>query len=145
MIERSRVRVPAGCSRIIFFSRVSRLCSPLSWYSFYPRVTAVARERSRSFCQNCSRPVTYVFLKWQCKLVHDCMVYTERAPWRQQLHVPRPVMQQPNSAVSTPLRWIFKNAVWKATVNHSKSHAIFSSFLFNLFSLTWVIIRLILH
>ena len=37
-----------------------------------------------------------------------CTVYTERAPKRQQFHV-APGMQQPSSAVSTSLRWIFKN------------------------------------
>jgi len=34
-------------------------------------------------------------------------VFTELAPRRQQLHV-APAMQQPNSAVSTPFRWIPK-------------------------------------
>ena len=35
------------------------------------------------------------------------MVYTKLAPRRQQFHV-APAMQQPNSAVSIPLRWILK-------------------------------------
>ena len=39
--------------------------------------------------------------------MHGCIVYTEPAPRRQQFHV-APAMLQPNSAVSTPLRWIFK-------------------------------------
>ena len=36
----------------IFFSRVNFLCW-LLLYPFHPRVTAVARKRSRSFCQKC--------------------------------------------------------------------------------------------
>ena len=35
----------------IFFSRVDYLCWLLFRYPFHPRVTAVARKRSRSFCQ----------------------------------------------------------------------------------------------
>ena len=35
------------------------------------------------------------------------MVYTELAPRRQQFHA-APAMQQPNSTVSTPLWWVFK-------------------------------------
>ena len=35
------------------------------------------------------------------------MLSTEPAPRRQQFHV-APAMQQPKSAVSTPLRWIFE-------------------------------------
>ena len=62
------------------------------------------------------------------------MVYTERAPRRQQLHV-APVMQQPNSPVSTLLEWILKkNELYikklkikeeeeKTTVTHSEPHA----------------------
>ena len=34
-----------------------------------------------------------------------------------------PATQQPNSAASTPLQWIFSNALEKVTVTHSKSHA----------------------
>ena len=37
-----------------------------------------------------------------------CMVYTELAQRWQQFHM-APAMQQPNSAVSTPLRWILEN------------------------------------
>ena len=35
----------------IFFSRVDFLCCLLFRYPFHPRVTAVARKKSRSFCQ----------------------------------------------------------------------------------------------
>ena len=42
-----------------FFSRVSFLCCLLLIrYPFHPRVTAVARKRSRSFCQKCRWQVT---------------------------------------------------------------------------------------
>ena len=42
----------------IFFSRVNFLCWLLLRYPFHPRVTAVARKRSRSFCQKCTWQVT---------------------------------------------------------------------------------------
>ena len=42
----------------IFFSRVDFLCWLLFRYSFHPRVTTVARKRSRSFCQKCRCQVT---------------------------------------------------------------------------------------
>ena len=61
-------------------------------YPFHPRVTAVARKRSRSFCQKGRWQVTakhaYTLpmslrMKWLCNLVHGCMVHTELAPRRQ--------------------------------------------------------------
>ena len=42
----------------IFFYRVDFLCWPLFRYPFHPRVTAVARKKSRSFCQKCRWQVT---------------------------------------------------------------------------------------
>ena len=42
----------------IFFSRVDFLCWLLFRYPFHPRVTAVARKKSRSFCQKCRCQVT---------------------------------------------------------------------------------------
>ena len=42
----------------IFFSRVDFLCWLLFRYPFHPRVTAVARNKSRSFCQKCRWQVT---------------------------------------------------------------------------------------
>ena len=44
------------------------------------------------------------------------MVYTERAPRRQQLPA-APAMQQPNGAVSTPLGWILKKRAMKGYSN----------------------------
>ena len=55
-------------------------------------------------------------------MVHGCMVYTERTPRRQQLHV-APAMQQPNCAVSTPT-WIgYSKTSYKSLVTHSEPHA----------------------
>ena len=42
----------------IFFSRVDFLCWLLFRYTFHPRVTTVARKKSRSFCQKCRWQVT---------------------------------------------------------------------------------------
>ena len=61
-------------------------------YPFHSRVTAVARKRSRSFCQKCRWQVTakhtytlpmWLWMKWHCKLLYGWMVYTELAPKRQ--------------------------------------------------------------
>ena len=51
----------------IFFSRVDFLCWLLFRYPFHPRVTTVARKKSRSFCQKC---------RWQVTAKH---AYTLRA------------------------------------------------------------------
>ena len=54
----------------IFFSRVDYLCWLFFRYPFHPRVTAVARKRSRSFCQKCRWQVTvkhtYTLCMWLC-------------------------------------------------------------------------------
>ena len=42
----------------IFFSRVDFLCWLLFRYPFHPRVTTVARKKSRSFCRKCRWQVT---------------------------------------------------------------------------------------
>ena len=49
---------PCWNSGRIFFSRVNFLCWLLFRYPFHPRVTAVARKKSRSFCQKCRWQVT---------------------------------------------------------------------------------------
>ena len=66
----------------IFFSRFNFLCWLLFWYPFHPRVTALARKKSQSFCQKRWWQVTakhmhpvyilYVCVveQWHCKLVH---------------------------------------------------------------------------
>ena len=102
---------PGRSSGIIFFSRVSFLFWLLFGYPFHPRVTAVARKRSRSFLQKCRWQVTakhmcrICILMWpqiQCyyELVHSCMVYTEHMLRWQQFSM-APAMQWPNSAVTT--------------------------------------------
>ena len=59
----------------IFFSRVNFLCWLLFRYPFHPRVTTVARKRSRSFCQKRRWQVTakhaytlrmcmWLYMKW---------------------------------------------------------------------------------
>ena len=82
-------------------------------YPFHPHVTAVARKRSRSFCQKCRWQVTakhtytlpmWLWMKWHCNLVNGWMVYTELAETAA-FHV-APAIQHPQSATSTPLPWI---------------------------------------
>ena len=130
MIKRSPGLSPCKSCRRIFFSRGNFLCWHLFRYLFHPRVTAVACKRSRSFCQKCRWQVTakhtctlhmWLWMKWRSELVHGCMLCTELAQRRQQFRIV-PAMQQPNSAaVSTPLQWIFKNTLWKATVTRDMS------------------------
>ena len=58
MIDRSWVQVPARAAGE-FSSPGSKIsCWLLFRYPFHPRVTAVARKRSRSFCQKCRLQVT---------------------------------------------------------------------------------------
>ena len=88
--SRTRDRKVSGSSpgrswgRIIL-SRVNFLCWFLLRYPFHPRVTTVARKRSRSFFQTRRWQVTAkhvctlrIWLSWS-GMVHGCMVYTERA------------------------------------------------------------------
>ena len=61
--HRTRDRKVAGSNPCwnggrIFFSRVDFLCWLLFRYPFHPRVTTVARKKSRSFCQKCRWQVT---------------------------------------------------------------------------------------
>ena len=81
---------PCRNSRI-FFSRVNFLCWLLFRYPFHPRVTAVARERARSFCQKCRWQVTakhaYTLRMWLCMKWHGAWLYTEPARRQLQFHV----------------------------------------------------------
>jgi len=115
---------------IFFFSRGNFLCWLVFRYPFYPRVTAVARKRPRSFCQKCRWQVTaehtctirtWLCMKWH--MVHGCMVYTERAET-----AAVSCSTSHAIAVSTPLRWIFKNknkkrAMKKTRFTHVELHA----------------------
>ena len=73
---------PCWSGGIIFFSRVIFLCWLLFRYPFHTRVTAVARKRSRSFCQKCRLQLNththYVCGFAWSDMVHGSMVYTER-------------------------------------------------------------------
>ena len=94
------------------FSRVNFLCWLLFRYPFHPRVTAVARKRPRSFAKsavgrlqlNTHTPYVCGFA-WS-DMVRGCMVYTERAEM-----AAVSFGTSHASTVSTPLRWIFKNAL----------------------------------
>ena len=79
-------------------------------YPFHPRITAVARKRSQSFCQKCRWQVTakhaYTLRMWLCMKWSWCMVV-----WCTQ-NLRRDgcsfMWHQPCQHLSTPLRWIFK-------------------------------------
>ena len=95
--------------------------SVLTHFSLFHRlVAAVVRKVSRSFCQKCSgrlqlnTHVPYLCgFEWNdTKLSHGCVVYTELALRQQQFHM-APAIQQPNSAVSTPLQWILSSMLSK--------------------------------
>ena len=47
-------------------------------------------------------------MKWHCKLVHGCMVYTECMPRWHPFHKAAAINNQLNGVVSTSLRWVFK-------------------------------------
>ena len=88
MIGRSRVRIPAGAAGECFFSE-STFCAVSFRYPFHSRVNAVARKRSWSFFERCRWQVTAkhactahtrLGIKWHCKLVRGCTVYTEHVP-----------------------------------------------------------------
>ena len=90
---------PRGSGGRIFFSMVNFLCLLLFQYPFHSHFN----KRSWSFCQKCRWQVTakhartlpmWLWMKWPCKLVHGCMVHTERAPRRQLFHV-APATEQP--------------------------------------------------
>ena len=66
----------------IFFSRVNFLCWLLFTYPFHPRVTTVARKRTRSFCQKCRLQVTVkhacTLRMWLCMKWHGAWLYGVR-------------------------------------------------------------------
>ena len=63
----------------ILFSRVNFLWWLLFRYPFHPRVTAVARKRSRSFCQKCRWQITAkhtcTLRMWFCMKCHGAWLY----------------------------------------------------------------------
>ena len=65
-------------------------------YPFHPNATTVTYKRSGLYCHKCRWQVsakhtcilhTWLQIKWHCKLVHGCMVYTKLVPRQQQFHV----------------------------------------------------------
>ena len=100
----------------IFFSRVNFLCWLLFRCPFHPRVTAVARKRPRSFCQKRRWQVTakhaYTLRMWLCMKWHGAWLYGVHRTRRDWLSLAADSCGTSHaSAVSTPLRWIFKNAL----------------------------------
>ena len=99
-------------------SRVSFLCWAWFGYPFHPRVTAVARKRSRSFCQKCRWQVTvkpdapYVCgFAWSDVTWHGAWLYG--AGWLQlNTHVPYVC-----GFAWSDVRWCNGNIVW-VTVKH---------------------------
>ena len=100
----------------IFFSRVDYLCWLLFRFPFHPRVTAVARKRSRSFCQRCRWQVTvkhaYTLRMWLCMKWHGAWLYGVHKTCAETAAVSCGTSHA--SAVSTPLRWIFKKRAIKS-------------------------------
>ena len=70
---------PCRSGGIILFSMVNFLCWLSFRYPFHPRVTAVARKRSRSFCQKCRWQVTakhaYTLSMWLCMMWHGVWLH----------------------------------------------------------------------
>ena len=103
----------------MFFSKVNFLpCWLLFRHLFHSHVTAKARTKSWSFCQKCRWLVTakhtctlriWLRMNWYCQLVHGCMMYTEPA---------RDGSSFNDSAVKTPLGWIFKGRYRKSLIGN---------------------------
>ena len=95
---------------------------------FHPSVTAVACKRSshspsrwqvmnKHTCTLCR----WLWIKWCCKLVHGCVVYTEHVPRQQQFsHGTSHITT--NITIHAPLQWVFKNTLYKAAVTHSVAY-----------------------
>ena len=97
----------------ILFSGVDFLCWLLFRYRFHPRVTAVARKRSRSFCQKCRWQVTakhaYTFPMWLCMKWHGAWLYGVHRTCAEMAAVSCGTSHV--TTVSTPLRSMFRNAL----------------------------------
>ena len=108
----------------IFFSRVDFLCWLLFRYPFHPRVTAVARKRSRSFCQKCRWQViakhAYTLRMWLCMKWHGAWLYGVHRTCAETAAVS--CCTSHASAVIIPLWWIFKTRYHKL-VTHVEPHA----------------------
>ena len=100
----------------IVFSRVNFLCWLLLRDPFHPHVTTVARKRSRSFCQKCRWQVTakhaYTLRMRLCMKWHGAWLYGVHRTCAETAAVSCGISHA--SAVSTPLRWIFKKKRYKS-------------------------------
>ena len=109
--------IPCWSGGRIFFSRVDFLCWLLFWYLFHPRVTTVARKRSRSFCQKCRWQVTakhaYTLRMWLCMKWRGAWLYGVHRTCAETAAVSCGTSHA--SAVSTLIRWIFKKTRYKAS------------------------------
>ena len=103
---------PCWSGGSFFFSRVDFLCWLLFRYPFHPRVTAVACKRPRSFCQKRRWQVTakqtYTLRMRLCMKWHGVWLHGVHRTCAEMAAVSCGTSHA--SAVSTPLRWIFKNA-----------------------------------
>ena len=93
-------------------------------YPFHPRVTEVARKRSRSFCQKSRWQVTakhaYILRMWLCMKWHGAWLYGVHRTCSETAAVSCGTSHA--SAVSTPLRWILKKRAIKL-VTHVELYA----------------------
>ena len=109
----------------IFFSMVDFLCWLLFRYPLHPRVTAVARKRSRSFCQKYRWQVTakhaYTLRMWLCLKWHGAWLYGVHRTCAEMAAVSCGTSHA--SAVSTPLRWIFNKNKMCFKASHVEPHA----------------------
>ena len=103
---------PCKSSRRISFSRVTFLCWLLLLYPFHPHVTTVAyKDPGHSAKSAVGRLQLNTHAPYICgfawsDVVHGCMVYTERTEM-----AAVSCGTSHASAVSPPLRWIFKNVL----------------------------------
>ena len=108
----------------ISFSRVDYLCWLVFRYPFHPRVTAVGRKRSRSFCQKCRWQVTvkhaYTLCMWLCMKWHGAWLYGVHRTCAEMAAVSCGTSHA--SAVSTPLGGYSKTR-YKKLVTHVAPHA----------------------
>ena len=109
----------------LFFSRVNVLCWLLFRYALHPHVTAVARKRSRSFCQKCrlwqvTAKHTSTLRMWLCMKWHGAWLYGVHRTCIKTAAVSCGTSHA--SAVSTSLWRILKKR-YKKLVTHVEPHA----------------------
>ena len=119
---------PCRIDERIFFSRVTFLCWLLFPYPFHPRVTAVkdpghsAKSAGGRLRLNTLKYVSYSLSMWLCMKWYSAWLYGVHRTCAGRAAVPSGTSHA--SAVSAPLRWIFKNAQQqKKLFSHVESHA----------------------